>query len=163
MNRPDCGNQRTGQPRWAQLTANTWNWSPSIRRPQHAVSAAWPSVGVTYGLRNIASRVSPSGKSVTAPSVTQERYPFARLRVPEEKRNCPIGTANAAPTNPLNRIPSFMKSPRRVINVSFDIVKLLALRFIRSEIRLPRGADAVRGEPAHHVRHLLLRHRTSGD
>ena len=30
MNRPDCGNQETGQPRWAQLTARTRNLCPSL-------------------------------------------------------------------------------------------------------------------------------------
>src|SRR5262249_52820293 len=47
MNRPDWGNQRTGQPRCAQLTAKTWNFSPSMRRTQQAVSTVLPSVGIT--------------------------------------------------------------------------------------------------------------------
>src|ERR1700745_2193617 len=68
MKRPDCGNQRTGQPRCAQLTAKTWNCSAAMRRTQQAVSAVLPSVGITYGLRKVASRVSASGNS---PSVTK--------------------------------------------------------------------------------------------
>src|SRR6185295_11976352 len=104
MKRPDCGNQRTGQPRCAQLTANTWNLSPAIRRTQEAVPAVWPSVGVTNGLRNVTSRVSPSGNWLIGPRGTQERYALARPRVTEERRNRVIGTASAAPTSPLNRI-----------------------------------------------------------
>src|SRR5215468_9439562 len=122
MNRPDCGNQRTGQPRCAQLTAKTWNWSPPTRRTQHAVSAVLPSVGVTYGFRKVTSRVSPSGNWLTGPSGTQDRYALARPRVTDERRYCTIGTANAVPTRPLNRIPIFMKNPRRVDIVSFDMV-----------------------------------------
>src|SRR5262252_2270928 len=49
VTRPFWGNQRTGQPRFAQLTANTWNCSPATRRTQQAVSAVLPSVGMKYG------------------------------------------------------------------------------------------------------------------
>src|SRR5262245_2964593 len=163
MKRPDCGNQRTGQPRCAQFTAKTWNCSPSIRRTQQAASAVFPSVGVTKGLRNVASRVSPSGNSLTRPSGTHAVYAFSRPSVTDESRKRTIGTASVAATAPLKKIPSFMNRPRRVINVSFDIVKLLALPFVRSQIRLSRCADAVRGEPAHHVGHFLIRHRPSSD
>src|SRR3989442_3402239 len=102
-----------------------------MRRTQQAVSAVWPSVGVTYGFRNVASRVSPSGNWLTGPSDTHDRYAFARPRVIEERRNCTIGTASAVATNPLNRIPIFMNSPRRVSIGSFDIVRILALLLIR--------------------------------
>src|SRR5262252_4659395 len=120
MKRPDCGNQRTGQPRCAQFTAKTWNCSPSTRRTQQAVSAVLPSVGMTYGFRNVASRVSPSGNSLTFPSGTQERYPFARPRVIEEKRNPTIGTATTLAARALNAIPNFIKNPRREIVVSVE-------------------------------------------
>src|SRR6202166_517699 len=130
MNKPDCGNQRTGQPKCAQLIAKTWNCSPSTRRTQHAVSTVLPSVGVTKGLRNVASRVSPSGKSFIAPSGTHERYAFARPRVIEDRRNFNMGTASAVGTNPLNRIPIFMNRPRREIVFSLGIGKLLLLRVI---------------------------------
>src|SRR5579864_6117531 len=89
-------------------------------RTQHAVSAVVPSVGITYGLRNVARRVSPSGKSATFPSCTHERYPLARPRVIEEKRNPTIGTATTAAASALNRIPNFMKNPRRDMAVSLD-------------------------------------------
>src|SRR5262252_5374566 len=118
MKSPDCGNQRTGQPRCAQFTAKTWNCSPSTRRTQQAVSAVLPSVGMTYGFRNVASRVSPSGNSLTFPSSTQERYPFARPRAIEEKRNPTIGTATTLAAKALNTIPNFMKNPRREIVAS---------------------------------------------
>src|SRR3989442_7763894 len=130
-----------------------------MRRTQQAVSAVWPSVGVTYGLRKVASRVSPSGNWVTGPSGTHERYAFARPRVIEERRNGTIGTANAVPTNPLNRIPIFMNSPRRVSIVSFDMVRLLALLVIGHEVRLPRVLHAARGEPRNDIGDFLVRHR----
>src|ERR1700733_11785733 len=133
MNKPDCGNQRTGHPRCAQLMAKTWNCFPSTRRTQHAVSTVLPSVGVTKGLRNVASRVSPSGKSFIGPSGTHERYPFARPREIEDRRKPAMGTASAVATNPLNRIPTFMNRPRREIVFSvfsFGIGKLLLLRII---------------------------------
>src|SRR5215510_15760080 len=91
-----------------------------MRRTQQAVSAVWPSVGITYGFRKVASRVSPSGKSLTFPSGTHERYPFERPRVSDEKRNPTTGTATTAAASPLNRIPNFMKKPRREIVASVD-------------------------------------------
>ncbi len=42
-------------------------------RTQHAVSTVLPSVGITYGFRKVASRVSPSGNSLTEPSDTHDR------------------------------------------------------------------------------------------
>src|SRR5580693_1007226 len=100
-----------------------------MRRTQHAVSTVFPSVGMTRGLRKVAIRVSPSGKLLTFPSGTQERYPFPRPRVMEEKRKRATGRANTIAANPLNRIPSFMKNPRRerlesaggVVSVFVDI------------------------------------------
>src|SRR5215472_7404120 len=120
MKSPDCGNQRTGQPRCAQFTAKTWNCSPSTRRTQQAVSAVLPSVGMTYGFRNVASRVWPSGNSLIFPSGTQERYPFARPRVIEEKRNPTIGTATTLAARAFNTIPNFIKNPRREIVASVE-------------------------------------------
>src|SRR5260370_9138604 len=38
MNKLDCGNQRTGQPRCAHLMANISNCSPASRLTNHAVS-----------------------------------------------------------------------------------------------------------------------------
>ena len=69
MNRPDCGNQRTGQPRCAQLIAKTWNCLPSSApHPARRCRAVSPSHGRVNGLRNVASRVSPSGSRSTLPS-----------------------------------------------------------------------------------------------
>src|ERR1700721_1145365 len=158
MKRPDCGNHRTGQPRCAQLTAKTWNCSPSTRRTQHAVSTVFPSVGITLGFRNMASRVSPSGNSLTDPRGTHDRYAFERPRVIEDRTNPTIGTARADATKPLKRIPNFINSPRRESVFSFDIVELLMLCVIRSGICLLRICRAVRGEPRHYVCDFLFRH-----
>src|SRR5580704_12712247 len=84
-----------------------------MRRTQHAVSTVFPSVGITKGLRKVAIRVSPSGKLVTSPRCTHDRYPFPWPRATEERRKRTIGTASTIAANPLNRIPSFMKKPRR--------------------------------------------------
>ena len=43
MNNPDCANQRTGHPRWAQLMAKTWNCSPCMRRTQQGMWSVSPS------------------------------------------------------------------------------------------------------------------------
>src|SRR5262249_48488056 len=67
----------------------------------------------------------------------------------EDSRKRPIGTAIAAATNPLKRIPNFMNSPRRV--VSFDIVSLL--------VRLAWNCSPPRREPGDYVRDLLVGHR----
>jgi hypothetical protein len=48
---PDCGNQRTGHPRCAQLIAKTWNFSPSTRRTQQGIFAVSPSDGFAPGCR----------------------------------------------------------------------------------------------------------------
>src|ERR1700688_1747295 len=120
MKRPDWGNQRTGQPRCAQLIAKTWNRSPATRRTQHAVSTVFPSVGITNGLRKVAIRVSPSGKLVTSPRRTHDRYPFPRPRDIDKRRKPTIGTATTIAANALNRIPSFIKKPRREIALSVD-------------------------------------------
>src|ERR1700730_1633574 len=159
MKRPDCGNHRTGQPRCAQLIAKIWNCSPSTRRTQHAVSTVFPSVGITFGFRNVASRVSPSGNSLTDPRGTHDRYAFERPRVIEDRTNPTTGTARADATKPLKRIPNFMNSPRRESVFSFDIVKLLMLRVIRSGICRPRIRRTLRGKPSNYIRDFLFRHR----
>src|SRR5580692_9153178 len=116
-----------------------------MRRTQHAVSTVFPSVGMTSGLRKVAIRVSPSGKISIVPKPTQERYPRSRLREMEEKRKRAIGRANTSPANPLNRIPSFMKNPRReieasaggVLSVLIGILFLRVLGMVHGGIRLP--------------------------
>src|ERR1700730_2473268 len=163
MKRPDCGNHRTGQPRCAQLTAKTWNCSPSKRRTQHAVSTVFPSVGITFGFRNVASRVSPSGNSRTDPRGTHDRYALHHQRLIEDRTNPPTGTASADATKPLKRIPNFMNSPRRESVFSFDIVELLMLRVIRRGICRPRIRRALRGKPSNYIRDFLFRHRFAGN
>src|ERR1700692_1366743 len=135
MKRPDCGNHRTGQPRCAQLTAKTWNCSPSTRRTQHAVSTVFPSVGITFGFLNVASRVSPSGNSLTGPRDTQDRYPFPFDRVIDERMKPTTGMASAAATKPLKMIPSFINQPRRdSVLSSSDMIDLLVLDIVSSGI-----------------------------
>src|SRR5439155_9769345 len=86
MKRFDCGNQRTGQPRCAQLIAKIWNCRPSMLRTQQETFAVSPSEGDSIGLRKVAKRVSPVGKLDTGPSGTQETYPRRRSRIFGEKR-----------------------------------------------------------------------------
>jgi hypothetical protein len=64
--------QRTGQPRCAQLIAKTWKVLAETRRTQQGMSPVWPSHEVVTGLRKLTSRVSPSGKSVSGPRLIQE-------------------------------------------------------------------------------------------
>src|ERR1700757_2007419 len=93
------------------------------------------------------------------PSGTHERYAFARPRVTEEERNRTIGIANTIAANPLNKIPSFMKNPRRETVVSvdgaitdlLDIFHLLVLRLMRSGIGLAGARHAARRQPGNHV------------
>src|ERR1700735_1590371 len=142
-----------------------------MRRTQHAVSTVFPSVGMTKGLRKVAIRVSPSGKLLTFPSGTQERYPFPRPRVMEEKRKRATGRTNTSAANPLNRIPSFMKNPRResessaggVVTVFVDILFLRVLRVVQSGIRLPRTLRTPRCQPGNYICDFLIGHWTAGD
>src|ERR1700724_2207998 len=129
-----------------------------MRLTQHAVSAVLPSVGVTYGFRNVARRVSPSGNWLTEPSDTHERYPFARPRIIGDKRNRTIGTASAVATKPLTRIPIFIISARREIVSSIDIVMLLILHVLRIWVGLPWASGTPRGQPSDYVADFLVGH-----
>src|SRR5580658_331586 len=130
---------------------------------------------MTRGLRKVAIRVSPSGKSPTSPRRTHERYPFSRPRVIEEKRKRAIGRANMIAAAPLNRIPSFMKNPRRerlasaglAVSVFVDILFLRhlcgvlrrrLLRIVQGGIRLPRILGTPRHKPGHYVCDFLIGH-----
>src|SRR5262249_62037978 len=99
----DCANQRTGQPRWAQLIANTWNFRSSTRRTQQGMSAVLPSEGLTTGLRNATIRVSPTGNWLSGPSEIQSSA-LAGLRV-GDLRYLTTGTASTAATTPLKMSP----------------------------------------------------------
>src|SRR5229473_8626536 len=112
MNRPDCGNQRTGHPRCAQLIAKTWNFSPATRRTQQGIFAVSPSDGFATGFRYVARRVWPSGNPASGPSESQDSYPGLRSRITGERIYRTIGTARIMPTAPLRRIPSFISIPR---------------------------------------------------
>src|SRR5271165_3222651 len=159
--------------------AKTWNWSPATWRTQQAVSTVFPSVGVTNGLRNVARRVSPSGKSPTGPSGTHDKYPLARPRVIEDSTKRTMGTAKPRATSPLNKIPNFISRLRRVMvasgatgaafggescgEFSCDILLLLALRGSGNGIRLPGVLCPLRRQPRDHVADILLRHGFAGD
>src|SRR5580658_9178128 len=98
----------------------------------------------------------------------------------EEKRKRATGTVNTIAANPLNRIPSFIKNPRRerlasaglAVLVFIDILflryfsrvlRLRLLRVVQSGIRLPRILGAPRHQPCDYVRDFLIGHWTSGD
>src|SRR2546425_2310059 len=110
MKSRDCGNHRTGQPRCAQLIANTWNWSPPIRRTQHAIFAVGPSQATRKGFSYVASRVWPSGKFPTEPSLIHA--------CPARPRTGPkmypmIGIPASVAATALRATPSVNRNPRR--------------------------------------------------
>src|SRR5277367_3831630 len=110
MNKPDCGNHRTGHPRWAQLMANTWNSFSEIRRTQQATRSVSPSHVRLTGFVNFARRVSPTGNVATDPSDTQDSYASSDLT--GERRYLTTGTATATPTTALKRAPTFSRNHR---------------------------------------------------
>src|ERR1700676_1164274 len=128
MNRLDCGNQRTGHPRCAQLMAKTWKVLSSTFRTQHAMSAVSPSQELTTGLRYVASRVWPAGNCSNLPSESHDSYPNFFSRVTGENKKRTMGTANTAPTMALKRIPSFTSIMRLDIPFSSLIEGLPCLR-----------------------------------
>src|SRR5580692_6698856 len=89
----------------------------------------------------------------------------------EEKRKRASGSVNTIAANPLNRIPNFMKNPRRerpvlaggVVAVFVDILFLRVLRVVQSGIRLPRMLRSPRYQPGNYICNFLIGHRTSGD
>src|SRR6202050_5948832 len=94
----------------------------------------------------------------------------------EEKRKPATGRANTMAANPLNRIPSFIKNPRRerlasaggAVTVFVDILflpvlRLRLLRIVRSGIRLPRILCTPRCQPRNYIGDFLIRHWTSWD
>src|SRR5580692_10864626 len=110
MNKPDCGNQRTGHPRWAQLIANTWNSFSAIRRTQQATRSVSPSHSRLTGLVNFAKRVSPTGNVSRSPSDTHDLYASSVFM--GESRYFTTGTATAAPTTKLKNAPTLSNSQR---------------------------------------------------
>src|SRR5882757_8069106 len=110
MTKPDCGNHRTGHPKWAQLIANTWKSLSEIRRTQQATRSVSPSQSRLTGLVNFARRVSPIGNVATDPSDTQDLYAASDLT--GERRYLTTGTATATPTTALKRAPTFSRNHR---------------------------------------------------
>ena len=64
MNSPDCGNQRTGHPRCAQLMAKTWNCSPWMRRTQQGMWSVSPSETPEMGFLKLRQPSLAFGKLV---------------------------------------------------------------------------------------------------
>src|SRR5580704_4678268 len=99
----------------------------------------------------------------------------------EEKRKRATGRANTIAATPLNRIPSFMKNPRRErrasvggaisvfpVSVFVDILFLRLLRrrwlrIVHYGVRLPRILRAPRRQPGNNVRDFLIGHWTPRD
>src|ERR1700728_49108 len=107
----DCGNHRTGHPRWAQLIAKTLNSLAAVRRTQHATPSVSPSHGRRFGFVNVASLVSPMGNFSSAPSETQDLYDSSGAT--GESRYFSTGIAMAMPTSELTNTPIFTSSHRR--------------------------------------------------
>src|SRR4029450_4880138 len=122
MKRFDCGNQRTGHPRCAQLMAKTWKFWPSMFRPQQGISAVSPSHPFRTGLRYVARRVWPAGNSSSPPSDRQSIYPPARPRATGDMRYRTIGTARMAPTMKLKNTPILTSIARLDTTVSVVMV-----------------------------------------
>src|SRR5580704_8363559 len=70
------GIQRTGQPRWAQLTENAMNSRSPVRRSHAALLAVIPAHGSGEASTRLTFVVSPSLKSPTLPTVRQTMGPF---------------------------------------------------------------------------------------
>src|ERR1700683_2823743 len=93
----------------------------------------------------------------------------------EEKRKPATGRANTMAANPLNRIPSFIKNPRRerlasaggAVTVFVDILFLRALRLrllriVQSAISLAQILCTPRCQPGKYICIFLIGHCTSG-
>ena len=113
--RPDCANQRTGQPRWAQLTANTWKSPPGSRRTQHgdvggrAVPGPRERVAIGRHPRLALGKVSVLARE------RPTRAPRAmRLRRPARAGSRRSAPRRAAAASAFSAIPSFRRKPRRV-------------------------------------------------
>src|ERR1700691_4215239 len=89
----------------------------------------------------------------------------------EEKKKRATGRANTSAATPLNKIPSFMKNPRRerlasavgAVTGLVDISFLRVLRVVLSGIRLPRILRTPRCQPSHYICDFLVGHWMSGD
>src|ERR1700683_4327805 len=87
----------------------------------------------------------------------------------EEKRKRDTGSANTIAANPLNRIPSFMKNPRRerlvsvgvVVSVFVDILFLQLLHVVHNGIRLPRILHAPGCQPRNYICNFPIGHWAS--
>src|SRR5439155_15954510 len=144
MNRRDCGNHRTGQPRCAQLIANTWNWSPPIRRTQHAIFAVGPAHADRNGFSYVARRVCTSGKLATAPSLIHA-WPARPRTGPKMKPMTGMAASVAAAA--LSARPSVKRNPRREVgdgSISWSAHMASPLSF---RLALSRGATAAPGRP----------------
>src|SRR5947208_4461244 len=157
MKSRDCGNHRTGQPRCAQLIANTWNWSPPIRRTQHAIFAVGPSQATRNGFSYVARRVCPSGKFPTEPSLIHA--------CPARPRTGPkmypmIGIPASVAARPLSAKPSVNRNPRRDGD---DGSKSWFAHIVSDSSRSAWNRLSFRHKPGDDVRDLLRRERAARD
>src|ERR1700746_2834872 len=94
-------------------------------RTQHAMSPVSPSHELTTGLRYVAMQVCPAGNCSSPPSESHDSYPNFFSCVTGERRKRTMGTANAAPTMPLRKIPSFTSITRLEIRFS-SLIEVLS-------------------------------------
>src|ERR1700688_2725985 len=89
----------------------------------------------------------------------------------EERRKRATGRANTSAANPLKRIPSFTKNPRRerlasageAVTGLVNILFLRMLRVVQSGVRPPRILRTPRCQPGNYICNFLIGHWTSGN
>src|SRR5438132_2786728 len=125
------------------------------------MSPVSPYKDLTTGLRYVASRVWPAGNCSSPPRESHDSYPNFFSRVTGERRKRTIGTANAAPTMPLRKIPSFTSITRLDIPLSSLTEILLCRGLSRLRVRLAWKLCPVGRKPGHDIGNFLCRHRSA--
>jgi hypothetical protein len=113
MNSPADGCQRTGQPKWLQLTAKAMKSWSAVRRSQAAVLAVIPAQGSGDESRKSTAEVSPTLKSPTVPTVRQTP---GSLRNSGAKMNPISGNVTIPAPTPASAKEIFSRNLRRVIS-----------------------------------------------
>src|SRR5258708_6706040 len=108
MKRCASGNQRTGQPRCAQLTEKATNFSTVTRRSQAAVFAVTPAHGSGDASTKVTPVVSPTLKASSLPT---DRHSYGILRKSGATTNPPSGAAITRPAHPPR--PTLTRASRR--------------------------------------------------
>ena len=156
MKRPDCGNQRTGQPRCAQLIAKTWNWPRRRRRTQQGMSAVAPSQGRVSGCGRWPSASGPRGRRRRAERHPRERGSPCASRAPARAGSRRSAPPSSAPATALSAIAELQQkaAPRRRAGLSHACSSRMA-RSVAPDGALARSRRAPRGKPRDDVGHLL--------